>query len=257
MKTMMIVSLAFATMVAIAAEPTTATTNANGKVKMSAAERIDKFLGGMVTKPGSQQGQIVFVNCQKRAGVELIKEVISELNVKPVYNMILEDGAFSLPQPKIHGTISLYIVDDPSMPTLLSAPEDRWAMVNIARLGEGRGSQAGYFNARVKKELTRGYCLLAGTQDSNYKNSLLGCKTKPEDLDLHIDCRLPVDIQQRMKEYLPGYGVLPAHIVPYSQAVREGWAANPTNDVQKRVWDKIHAMPNNPIKIKYDPKKGK
>ena len=225
--------------------------------KMTLAERVEKFGGGYVTKPGSLQGSVVFVNCQRKADPKLFAEVISNVDEKAVYRITVEDGDFAFPKPKIRGSASLFVVDDANLPALLSAPEDRWAMVNVARLSEGVGAQEGFFKARVKKELTRGFCLLAGTQDSNYKNSLLGCKTKPEDLDRHVDCRLPVDIRQRFKPYLAGYGVTPAITVSYRQAVREGWAASPTNDVQKQVWNKVHELPKNPIKIKYDPKTGK
>ena len=257
MKGLVIVTLACASVISQAAPAESPVAEASAKPKMTVAERIEKFLGGYVTKPGSQQGKIAFVNCQKKADVSLFKEVIAAVNAKPVYDMVIVDGEFSLPQPKLYGEASLFVIDDANLPTLLSAPEDRWAMVNVARLSEGVGAQEGFFKARVKKELTRGFCLLAGTQDSNYKNSLLGCKTKPEDLDRHIDCRLPIDIQGRFKPYLAGFGITPAHTVSYKQAVREGWAASPTNDVQKQVWNKVHELPKKPIKIQYDPKKGK
>ena len=41
----------------------------------------------------------------------------------------------------------------------------------------------------------------------------------------------------------------------YKTACREGWAPAPTNDVQKAIWDKVHAMPTEPIKIKPEEKK--
>ena len=43
--------------------------------------------------------------------------------------------------------------------------------------------------------------------------------------------------------------------VPYLVAVQEGWAPQPTNDVQKAIWDKVHALPTEPIKIKPEEKK--
>ena len=41
----------------------------------------------------------------------------------------------------------------------------------------------------------------------------------------------------------------------YRKACEEGWAPAPTNDVQKAIWDKVHAMPTEPIKIKPETKK--
>jgi len=39
--------------------------------------------------------------------------------------------------------------------------------------------------------------------------------------------------------------------------VEEGWAPAPTNEYQKIVWDKVHAIPQKPMKIEFDPKKGR
>lgn len=36
-----------------------------------------------------------------------------------------------------------------------------------------------------------------------------------------------------------------------------GWAAQPTNDYQKAVWDQVHALPDKPLTIEFDPKKDK
>lgn len=40
-------------------------------------------------------------------------------------------------------------------------------------------------------------------------------------------------------------------------AVEEGWGANPTNDVEKAIWDEVHALPDKPMQIKFDPKRDK
>ena len=70
-----------------------------------------------------------------------------------------------------------------------------------------------------------------------------------------MDSRLPVDVIKRFGPYLEGYGVNPEKIVSYRKACEEGWAPQPTNDFQKAVWDDVHAMPSEPIKIKPEEKK--
>ena len=228
--------------------------------KMTLEERqqfIYERLGGYVAKPNTAKGQIVIVNAQKKAETNVIEKAICDVNEKLHYRIAFVDGAFALPTPRVEGQATLFVIDDVTMPTLLSAPEDRWAMVNVARLSSGIGSKKTLFEARVRKEITRGFSLLCGTQDSNYRESLLGCKTKPEDLDQHVDCRLPIDIPKRFGPYLAGYGIEPEVVLPYRQACMEGWAPQPTNDIQRTVWDEVHAIPKKPIKIKYDPKKGK
>ena len=41
----------------------------------------------------------------------------------------------------------------------------------------------------------------------------------------------------------------------YIRACMEGWAPAPTNDIQKAIWDKVHAMPTAPLAIKPETKK--
>lgn len=227
------------------------------RAKLQAA--LYKRNGGNLKLPGSQQGVIFYVNCQKRAPVEWLSQNAEVFATNAKIAIEVADGTFEFPSPKIQGNASLFVIDDENLPSLLSAPESRWAMVNVAPLAKGAGAKPQFFAARVQKELTRGFSLLAGTQTSNYPNSLLGCVTKPEDLDLFEDCRLPVDILGRFAPYLEGYGVKPYVLSTYKKACQEGWAPAPTNDVQQAIWDKVQADkergPSNPIKIPMPAKK--
>ena len=236
-------------------------TNVVNISKLSREERAKlrevfaRYEGGRIGKPGTKRGRIVYVNTQRRAKEEWLREQIAETNAKLNYDIEVRSGEFVFPSPKLEAEASLFVVDDPALPPLLSAPESRWALVNVAGLSSGEGQKPQYFEARVKKALTRGFALLAGAQDSGFKMSLMGCKTRPEQLDVHADCRLPVDVIRRFAPYLEGYGILPEKIVTYRRAVEEGWAPAPTNDVQKAIWDKVHQLPTEPIKIKPETKK--
>ena len=66
---------------------------------------------------------------------------------------------------------------------------------------------------------------------------------------------LPHDVVNRQLKYLAGMNVTPRVRVTYKKACEEGWAPAPTNDIQKAIWDKVHAMPTAPIKIKPETKK--
>lgn len=220
-------------------------------------ELFNKRTGGKIVFPGSLKGQVVIVNAQTAAKEEWMKELAAANHKQKAIDIAVRPGKFSFPDVKIEGNASLYVIDDPAMPSILHAPEQRWTMVNVASLKIGNGAKPAFFEARVRKELTRGFALLCGTQTSNYPNSLLGCVTKPEDLDTFASADLPVDIPERYLPYLAGFGVTPQVMVPYITACREGWAPPPTNDNQKAVWEKIHALPTNPMKIEFDPKKGR
>ena len=223
------------------------------RAKLQAA--IYKRTGGKLKVPGTQQGTLTYVNAQKKAPVEWLQQNAEVFAKNAKVDIQVKEGAFSFPSPTIVGNATLFVIDDESMPSILHAPEQKWCMVNVAPLAKGAGEKKAFFAARVQKQLTRGFSLLAGSQDSNYPESLLGCITSPEGLDKHVDCRLPVDIMARFPPYLAGYGVKPYVLSTYKKACEEGWAPQPTNDVQKAIWEKVHAMPTEPIKIKPETKK--
>jgi hypothetical protein len=264
MKRLIIFSIAAASIcasnVAFAAAPKAAV-NADGKKIVKKIDRaklqaaIYKRTGGKLKVPGTQQGTLTYVNAQKKAPVEWLQQNAEVFAKNAKLDIQVKEGAFSFPSPTIVGNATLFVIDDESMPSILHAPEQKWCMVNVAPLAKGAGEKKAFFAARVQKQLTRGFSLLAGSQDSNYPESLLGCITAPEGLDKHVDCRLPVDIMARFTPYLAGYGVKPYVLSTYKKACEEGWAPQPTNDVQKAIWEKVHAMPTSPIKIKPETKK--
>ena len=220
-------------------------------------ERWYNRTGGKIEQPNAKQGKIVFVNSQDKADICWIQEVATKFSTAHNIDISIQQGQFTFPNPKINGNATLYIVNDSSMPTLLHAPENRWTLVNISRLQEGNGAKPQFFAARFKKELTRAFCLLAGSQSSNYPGSLLTNITNPSQLDKFPDCELPVDIPERFVPYLEGFGIKPAIFTTYKKACEEGWAPTPTNDVQKAIWDKVHSAPKTPMRIQFDPKKGR
>lgn len=238
----------------------TVVTNADGRVvrrvnraKLDAI--MEAWTGGKVIVPGSAKGRIVYVNAQSRAPRKWLEQNAATFGEATKLTVEVSDGRFEFPAPTIRGEASLFVVDDPALPPLLSAPESRWAMVNVAALASGVGERPQFFAARVQKELTRGFCLLAGAQNSGYPDALVGCVTRPEDLDRFVDCRLPIDVMNRFASYLKGYGITPRIYSTYKKACEEGWAPAPTNDVQRAIWNKVHQIPDRPLTIEFDPKR--
>ena len=228
------------------------------------ADRARKFkemryrkTGGFLVRPGSQNGKIVFVNAQKEAPVEWIQEIAAGFTKETRFRVEVVDGEFSFPSPNIVGNASVFVIDNPNMPPVLNAPESRWSMINIAPLKTGAGQKPAFFRARCMKEFVRGFCFVGGTQDSNYPMALVGPVLKPDDLDQFADWRLPVDVYARIKKYSSAMGITPLEEVSYRKACQEGWAPEPTNDVQRAIWKKVHAVPDKPITIEFDPKKDK
>ena len=224
-------------------------------------KRFLEHTGGKILRPGTRRGEVTYVNCQKRADSAWLEESREYMAAYSKFNVTMRDGTFDLASPKIYGNASLFVVDDESLPPLLVAPESRWAVVNVAKLA--KDAKPAFFEARVKKELTRGFCLLCCAANSQFPRALTGGVTTPADLDKFPDHHLPVDIEKRMASYMEPFGVTPAVMSTYRQACREGWAPPPENDYQKNVAEavarekaEILKGPKSPRKIVFDPKKG-
>ena len=59
----------------------------------------------------------------------------------------------------------------------------------------------------------------------------------------------------KMIETGSAYGIGIITIASYRRACEMGWASAPTNEFQEAVWDEIHQLPTEPIKIKPEAKK--
>jgi len=94
---------------------------------------------------------------------------------------------------------------------------------------------------------------LAGAVASQYPHSLVEGVTRPEDLDRYADAELPFDVLQRFPTYLAGYGIRPYRLITYKAACEMGIAPEPTNDVQRAIWnrakDEKERGPANALKI--------
>ena len=226
------------------------------RVKKIDREKLEaivyKKTGGRLKEPSTQKGRFVYVNCQSEVPSSVLAGHALKLATALKVAIDVEDGAFSLPNPVLKGEACLYVVDDPALPMSLVAPESRWAMVNIAPL---KTPKKAFFDARVKKELSRGFAMLAGASNSQFEMALTGCVVKPEGLDEFAGEDIPFDVMRRIEVYMRGYGIAPYRLSTYRKACQEGWAPAPTNDVQKAIWDEVHALPTKPIKIEFDPKR--
>ena len=232
------------------------------KERLSTIERKAKLeavvnlrVGGFIERPGTSKGSITYVNCQQRAPRAWIDESIAYFSEVTKFKINYAEGTFDIKNPKVEGNVSIFIVEDDGLPTLLIAPENRWAMVNIAPIAQEK--RPIFFEQRTKKELSRAFAYLCGATGSKYERSLTRGISSQTELDKNPDYELPMDVVQRFWDYMKPLGVLPAQRATYLKACQEGWAPPPTNDVQKAVWEKVHAIPDKPITIEYDPKKDK
>ncbi len=215
--------------------------------------------GGMVVRPDAGRGRIAVIDATAAHGAEIsraaaafAKELKVRVEVARGKGATVETAAARRRESGAEAAV--FVVEDAKSPTLLVAPEESWAIVNASRLADGRASRE-VLARRVRCEVCRALSLVAGAANSTFPKSLMSSVSVPADLDRVSDEIPPAEVFARMPGYLKGIGITPVVTVPYSLAVQEGWAPAPTNEYQKAIWDKVHALPTEPIRIRPETKK--
>ncbi len=137
----------------------------------------------------------------------------------------------------------ILLVDKPGLPTLGIFPEDSCGYVNVALL---KDSDSERYALRMQKELSRvmGFALGA------YQMPQPGCSLVPisdvNELDAMKATQLSPLRNMSIYNAIASLDVKSDREVPYSLAVRQGWAPAPTNDVQKAICDRIKALKEKP-----------
>ena len=191
--------------------------------------------------PGSQKGQVTFVNKQTRLAeseIQTVCGIIEKATKCKAAIGVAEDSP-----------VVIEIVEDETSPAMTAYPEDYKAIVNVGRLDKNLKGRAleKFYPARCRKELLRAFCFACGAGGSQYPNNIMAIGDLT-DLDLCEEF-IPGDTASTCEMRLTKVGVTPTRFVSYAKACREGWAPAPTNDQQRVIWDKVHAMPTEPLKI--------
>ena len=214
----------------------------------------DGYYGGIIEDERNQHGVVSLVNAQTRVPINEVKEPISWLRETMKVRIAVADGKFDIANVEKRGNVSIFIIDDKALPPTLLAPEQLWAVVNVAWI---QSEKRQFTKARLGKQIVRVFSQLCGGASSNYDNPIVSHVAKATDLDDITDFRLPIDLIKRCTKYLQKCGVTQSRKSTYRQACEEGWAPPPTNDVQRAIWEETHAIPKAPMKIEFDPKKGR
>ena len=216
--------------------------------------------GGFVTVKGTPSGSIIVFNSQKRIGSEnfdftsyvagnWMKEIIKIVEGPTAVTPYTADAI----RKKANADFAIFIIEDKLLPPSLIAIESQWAILNITALGS-KNIKDEILTIRAKNEFSRVFSVLCGGFSSHFSAKLFNAITQVEDLD-YCSANPPGDIAAKIKSYLNTHGIKERKRVFYRKACEEGWAPAPTNEYQKAIWNKVHAMPTAPIKIKPETKK--
>lgn len=141
------------------------------------------------------------------------------------------------------------------LPALSVYPEERVGLVNADKLKGGNDPSLP--EMRVSKEVWRAIGFVGGLGFSPAENDIMQPIYTIKELDANRYPFIQPMNMARMQGMWKRFGVKKERRIPYRVAVQEGWAAQPTNDYQKAIWDEVRALPEKPMKIEFDPKKGR
>ena len=215
-----------------------------------------KRTGGLITKPSS--GLLVALDSQDRIKEDVVAAALSEF-AKPLQvasRRIVAKDVFSTGKAleilaKHKATAGVFVIDDPTLPIALVAPEDHWGVINVARLTID-GPSTEKLQVRFAKEFVRVASVALGAWSSQMMISALQPTASLQELDKIGSTQLGPDSIIQVHNYMEKIGFTMEKTVPYKLACKQGWAPPPTNEYQKAIWDEIHAIPDKPLKITYD-----
>lgn len=242
------------------AADTQTTTVTNSTKKLSIAQRV----GGFVIDYKAAKGKYIFINCQDKVDAKLLKGLA--FGLKNDYSWLIEcnegDRAVktisdALAEKKKSGALAAtVIVYSDVLPLALTLPEQNISIINVKEL-IADNPKAILLDNRLVRSAMRGFAFSLGVGYSSFEVGVMQPISSAADLDRFPANFIPPDSANSALQNGGKIGFKPYRRTTYKRACKEGWAPAPTNEYQKAVWDKVHATPKNPIKITFDPKKGR
>ena len=200
--------------------------------------------GGIVTSP-AEGPVILFLNTQKRVPAAVFDEPVSQIGKLLRLPTVQRDSPADDPVPAAIAALNdnnvaatVVLGDSDNYPTLLIAPENRWALVNVAALASTSVS-AETLAIRTQKEVWRAFGYLMGAAHSNFEACLMQPVFSSADLDALKGKSLSPEPFNHIMATATKLGMKPQRMTTYRKAVEEGWAPAPTNDFQKVIWDEL------------------
>ena len=247
MKFMTMLACALCTVAVIAEE--------NGRNAAEMREAVLRKTGGFVVAPASGRG-ILLVDADSGVPEGAFDKFMKAVSTGPRFSVTMKKGEPNekyMPDQE-SGAVIVFRKDSSCPMTIMTAPEQGWASVNVAPLMTDAPSSE-LLGQRINKEAWRALVYMLGGGN----NQMPACVMKPcvgvKDIDsLKMEQACPEPFRE-MSLSAAKLGIAQAKLTSYRRACVEGWAPAPANEYQKTIWDEVHAMPTEPLKIKPETKK--
>ena len=230
------------------------------RAERRAKKRLQRMIknGGKLIDMRAMTGVFKFVNCQGKVSLDGMKYMARRLHDSYNSNFDFAEmkDAFTIQSApdalkKVEASAAVFVVDLPDYPTVLVAPETKWATVNVAALSADNPDKA-KLERRVEKELSRAFAALVGHAAID-PLCVTKTATSLQELDAIQSTDVSSEVMVRIEEGLKANGVKPFRVSNFREACEEGWAPAPTNEYQKAILEEVKAGkergPTNPIKI--------
>lgn len=211
-----------------------------------------KRYGGKIRQPDSERGEIVFVNTQKTVDAAVLTKALEKLERQFKYIVKVSNTNTEASV----GRLVVRLEDLDRKERIILAPESYWVSVNVKSLSADNPPKA-ILSDRFEKEVRRAFAFVCGGTCGTEPGGICRMVNSLSDLDAIPGLDFALDVEARIINNMKETEVKPYRIAKYSEAVQEGWAPAPTNEFQKAIWDNVHKLPEKPLKIEFDPAKGK
>ena len=214
-----------------------------------AAEEED---GGQLEIWPKDHGRFLFVNAQSAVKKELLEAPVSVISSEFSFDVKLVEGTAPVARAaqaelkKLGAKGAMWIVNDPALPISLCACEDGWAFLNVASFADDKEKLA----RRCEKLVFRTFANIHGIGDSQMMpQCVMKTAVGLAGIDELVCREYSPEAIMKIGAFMAQAGYKQCRRGSYYDACEEGWAPLPTNDVQKAIWAKVHAMPTQPIRI--------
>ena len=218
------------------------------EIKARRAARIEAE-GGLVSAP--VQGRVVrILNKTDKVTIPELEEMTAEITQLLGFVVEVVDSDKATNQRT--GCL-ITLAEQNGAPTILVAPEEPWAAVNVKNLMKDNPAPE-VLKTRIRKELWRAFAFAMGAANSQMQPCLMRPIFSLKDLDAEKVAILSPSPLMGISQTAERLNFATSRRVTYKTAVAEGWAPAPTNDIQRAICEKVKAeqseKPSNPLKIR-------
>lgn len=231
--------------VGVKTEPKRLQANIPAEVIKRARPHVRRPTGGMLAKKVT--GKVIAVrNAQKTIPADALAAA-AEYARQHTYLPVFIVGA---DEKRDDIAAEIVLVDAPARAgqTVILAPEQHFAELATGWL-VADSPTAEKRAIRINAELTRVVLMTLGCGISPFQPDLMCYVSDTKMLDRLGKATVGPAVRSVYEETRQRIGIEKFVYSSYRKACQEGWAPAPTNDVQRAIWDEVHEIPSEPIKI--------